>query len=89
MDHLRGHADLLVGGCDAALDAAHRLRGGAGVGLEGGQGTAVVLPVCIDLLENQSLLVGLPLQGVYPHGAGWGEPSNQCVKFEFKKKQPL
>ena len=82
MHHLGGHADLLVRGHHTALDAAHRLCGGAGVGLEGGQGAAVVLPVCVDLLEDQRLLVGPPLEGVNPQGAGGrGKQSNQCLEL--------
>ena len=82
MHHLRGHADLLVRGHHAALDAAHRLRGGAGVGLKDGQGAAVVLPVRVDLLEDQRLLVSPSLEGVHPQGAKRGEKqSNQFLEL--------
>lgn len=55
---------------DVVLEEAHVLRGAAHVGLDGAQNPAVVLPVAGQLLEDQSLLVGFSLQGVYPHRAG-------------------
>ena len=68
--HLRGHGDSLLICYDVVLEEAHGLRGAARVGLDGAQNAAVVLPVAGQLLEDQSLLVCLSLQGIYPQCTG-------------------
>lgn len=67
--HLGGHGDSLVICYDVVLEETHVLRGAAHVGFDGVQNSAVVLPVAGQLLEDQSLLICLSLQGIYPHGA--------------------
>lgn len=52
---------------DVVLEEAHGLRDAACVGFDRAQNSAVVLPVAGQLLEDQSLLVCFPLQGIYPH----------------------
>lgn len=64
---LRAEAEALVHGRDAILDAAHRLHGGAGVGLETIQDAAVVLPLGCHLLQHKRLLVRFALQRIDPH----------------------
>lgn len=55
---------------DVVLEGAHGLRGEAHIGFDEAQSSAVVLPVTGQLLEDQSLLVCLSLQGIYPQCTG-------------------
>lgn len=64
-----GHGYSLVICYDVVLEGAHALRGGAHVGFDGAQRSAVVLPVTGQLLKDQSLLISLSLQGVDPQCA--------------------
>lgn len=60
------------------MEQAHVLGGAADVGLDGAQCLAVVLPVTGQFLEDQSVLVRLPLQGINPHGAA-KEPTRSVM----------
>lgn len=51
------------------MEQAHVLSGAADVGLYGAECLAVVLPVTGQFLEDQSVLLRFPLQGIDPHGA--------------------
>lgn len=64
--HFVGHGYSLVTCYDVVLEGAHALRGGAHVGFDGAQRSAVVLPIAGQLLKDQSLLISFSLQGVNP-----------------------
>lgn len=78
VEHLVGHGDPLLIGCEAALERAHVLSGAADVGFHAAQRLAVVLPVARHLLEDQRVLVGFPLQGIDPHVAE-GKPKTVAL----------
>lgn len=67
--HFVGHGYSLVICYDVVLEGAHALRGGAHVGFDGTQRSAVVLPIAGQLLKDKSLLVGFSLQGINPQCA--------------------